>query len=214
MKGIFISIEGPDGAGKSSVINSIKPKLEDYFNKPVIQTREPGGSPIAEKIREMILDINHSEMDKRTEALLYAASRRQHVIEKIKPALAKGEVILCDRFVDSSLAYQGAGREIGMDNIWTINSFAIEDVMPDITIYLDVDAQIGLNRIADKQSNRIKDRLELEDITFHNRVRAGYLELIEQSPDRFLFVDANQSKEEVAKAVWELLSEQLAEIQN
>lgn len=214
MKGIFISIEGPDGAGKSSVINSIKQKLEEYYNKSIIQTREPGGSPIAEKIREMILDINHSEMDKRTEALLYAASRRQHVIEKIKPALANGDIVLCDRFVDSSLAYQGAGREIGMDNIWTINSFAIEDVMPDITIYLDVDAQVGLNRIADKQSNRIKDRLEMEDITFHNRVRAGYLELIDKSPDRFLLVDANQSKEEVSKQAWELLSEQLAEIQN
>lgn len=214
MNGLFISIEGPDGAGKTTVINSLVPKLENYFNQKVLHTREPGGSPIAEKIRELILDINHSEMDDRTEALLYAASRRQHLVEKIIPALNRGQVVLCDRFVDSSLAYQGAGREIGMDNIWMINDFAIQSVMPDITIYLDVEARIGLNRIADKNSNRKKDRLELEDISFHNKVRQGYLDLITQQPERFIKVNANQSKAVVADNAWELLRKRLAEIKN
>lgn len=214
MKGLFISIEGPDGAGKTSVINAIKPKLEAYFKQEILQTREPGGSLLAEKIREMILDPNHTEMDERTEALLYAASRRQHLIETIIPALQRGEVILCDRFVDSSLAYQGAGRGIGMEKIQSINDFAIETLRPDITIYLDVDAQVGLNRIADKNSNRTKDRLELEDISFHNRVREGYLELVEKDPDRFLVIDANQDQETVAQAAWESLSKRLAQIEN
>lgn len=214
MKGLFISIEGPDGAGKTSVITSLVPKLENYLNQKVVQTREPGGSPIAEKIRDLILDVNHSEMDDRTEALLYAASRRQHLVEKIIPALDKGQVVLCDRFVDSSLAYQGFGREIGMDNIWMINKFAIESVMPDITIYLDVEARVGLNRIADKNSNREKDRLELEDISFHDQVRQGYSNIIAQQPNRFIKVDANQSKEIVQENAWILLRKRLAEIKN
>lgn len=214
MKGIFITIEGPDGAGKSSVIEAIKLKLESYFNKPVIQTREPGGSPIAEKIRELILDINNSEMDNRTESLLYAASRRQHVVEKIRPSLERGEVVLCDRFVDSSLAYQGAGRELGIDQVWKINEFAIEDLRPDITLYLDVDAEIGLNRIADKQSNRKKDRLEMEDISFHNKVSEGYQKLVEKHSERYIVIDANQPKDIVGEEAWQLLVERLAEIDN
>lgn len=214
MRGLFISIEGPDGAGKSSVIKSLVPKLEEYFGREIIQTREPGGSPIAEKIRDLILDINHSEMDDRTEALLYAASRRQHLVERILPNLKKGEVILCDRFVDSSLAYQGAGRGLGAENIWTINAFAIEDVLPDITIYLDVDAQVGLNRIGAKNSNRQKDRLELEDISFHNKVSQGYHKIIERDPDRFIIVDANQDLETVLASAWELLHQRLAETEN
>ncbi|HLQ75618.1 MAG TPA: dTMP kinase [Alloiococcus sp.] len=214
MKGIFITIEGPDGAGKSSVIEAIKPKLEGYFNKPIIQTREPGGSPIAEKIRELILDINHSEMDDRTESLLYAASRRQHVVEKIRPALERGDIVLCDRFVDSSLAYQGAGRELSIEKVWKINEFAIEDLRPDLTLYLDVEAEVGLNRIADKRSNRKKDRLELEDISFHNKVREGYQTLIKKHPERFIVIDANQPKDLVAREAWNLLVEQLAEIDN
>lgn len=214
MKGIFITIEGPDGAGKSSVIEAIKLKLESYFNKPVIQTREPGGSPIAEKIRDLILDINNSEMDNRTESLLYAASRRQHVVEKIRPSLERGEVVLCDRFVDSSLAYQGAGRELGIDQVWKINEFAIEDLRPDITLYLDVDAEIGLNRIADKQSNRKKDRLEMEDISFHNKVSEGYQKLVEKHSERYIVIDANQPKDIVGEEAWQLLVERLAEIDN
>lgn len=214
MKGLFISIEGPDGAGKTSVITSLVPKLENYLNQKVVQTREPGGSPIAEKIRDLILDVNHSEMDDRTEALLYAASRRQHLVEKIIPALDRGQIVLCDRFVDSSLAYQGFGREIGMDNIWMINKFAIESVMPDITIYLDVEARIGLNRIADKNSNREKDRLELEDISFHDQVRQGYSNIISQQPDRFIKIDANQSQADVQENAWLLLRKRLAEIKN
>lgn len=214
MKGIFITIEGPDGAGKSSVIEAIKPKLEEYFNKPIIQTREPGGSPIAEKIRELILDINHSEMDDRTESLLYAASRRQHVVEKIKPALERGDIVLCDRFVDSSLAYQGAGRELSIEKVWKINEFAIEDLRPDVTLYLDVEAEVGLNRIVDNRSNRKKDRLELEDISFHNKVREGYQTLIKKHPERFIVIDANQPKDLVACEAWNLLVEQLAEIDN
>ena len=152
MKGIFITIEGPDGAGKTSVIKELGPKLANELNRPLVLTREPGGIPIAEKIRNIILDPKNTEMDERTEALLYAAARRQHLVEKILPAIEAGKLILCDRFVDSSLAYQGAGRRIGMAEVASINEFAIESVTPDLTLYLDVDSDTGLSRIQQGRS--------------------------------------------------------------
>lgn len=145
-KGTFITVEGPDGAGKTTVLNIIAEELaaEGY---PIVQTREPGGSPIAEKIRQIILDKKHTEMDPRTEALLYAAARRQHLIEKIIPALEKGNIVLCDRFIDASIVYQGFARKIGIDEVLKINRFAIENTMPDLTIYFDIEPEIGLERI-------------------------------------------------------------------
>lgn len=199
MQGLFITVEGPDGSGKTSLVKELSRQLEEILAVPLLTTREPGGSQIAEKIREVIIDPNHQEMDDRTEALLFAAGRRQHVTEKIRPALEAGQVVLCDRFVDSSIAYQGAGRKIGVKEVASINQFATENLVPDLTLYLDVDAQVGLNRIGSKESNREKDRLELEAISFHNRVRAAYLTLLEENPERIQLVDASQTMEAVLK---------------
>ncbi len=211
MQGLFITVEGPDGAGKSTLIQRIEKKLLEELNVPLVTTREPGGSEIAEKIRRVILDPNNTLMDERTEALLYAASRRQHIIEKIKPALTAGKVVLCDRFVDSSIAYQGAGRGIGVNAVATLNEFATERLTPDITLYLDVDAQVGLNRIASKDSNRQKDRLELEAITFHNRVREAYQVLHKENPKRIQRIDATQDADQVFADAWEVLQKKVQE---
>ncbi|GEK92012.1 dTMP kinase [Alkalibacterium kapii] len=209
MSGLFITIEGPDGAGKSSVVKRLEKEIQKITKTPLVVTREPGGSEIAEKIRALLLDPTHTNMDDRTEALLYAAARRQHVIEKIGPALKEGKIILCDRFVDSSIAYQGQARGIGIEKVRAINEFAIEGKRPDLTIYLDVEAEIGLNRIKDKNSNRIQDRLELEEVTFHEKVRQGYLTLIKDEPERFVSIDASRSEEEVFKDVWQVVSDRL-----
>ncbi|WP_347301590.1 dTMP kinase [Dolosigranulum savutiense] len=208
-EGLFITVEGPDGAGKSTLIRGLKERLEARFACEVILTREPGGSPLAEVIRGVLLDNRHGEMDARTEALLMAASRRQHIVDTILPALTTGRIILSDRYVDSSLAYQGAGRELGMEAIRAINAFAIQDVLPTVTILLDVDAQTGLARIQDKRSGRVVDRLEQEDIAFHNRVRAGYQTLREAEPERFIYIDATRDPAEVLEETWKLLNKYL-----
>lgn len=212
MQGLFITVEGPDGAGKSTLIQRLEKKLQEELTVPLVRTREPGGSEIAEKIREVILDPKNTAMDDRTEALLYAASRRQHIMEKIKPSLAEGKVVLCDRFVDSSIAYQGAGRGIGVEEVATLNRFATEDLTPDITLYLDVDAQVGLNRIASKNSNREKDRLELEAISFHNRVRNAYKVLLKKHPERIQLIDASQNADDVFNDAWKVVQEKIQEI--
>ncbi|MGE6756122.1 dTMP kinase [Rossellomorea sp. NPDC071047] len=194
-KGLFITVEGPEGAGKSTILTKIFNRLlQDGFD--VIQTREPGGISIAEQIREVILNTGNTEMDKRTEALLYAAARRQHLVEKVIPALAEGKIVICDRFIDSSLAYQGNARGIGMEEVMNINQFAIEDKMPDLTLYFDIDPEEGLKRIAIHNGREV-NRLDLESVDFHTRVREGYLKLIKQYPDRIQVVDASQSKEAV-----------------
>lgn len=205
MKGLFITIEGPDGAGKSSLVKRLNEAILSHTERPLVMTREPGGSEIAEEIREIILNPVHTKMDARTEALLLAAGRRQHVVEKIRPALKRGDIVLCDRFVDSSIAYQGKARGIGMDEVKAINEFAIEGLKPDATIYLDVAADVGLARIKDKKSNRAQDRLELEEVAFHDRVREGYEEIIKQDPDRFKIIDASQDEESVYQQAWKIV---------
>ena len=158
-RGWFITFEGPDGSGKTTISNNVYQQLKtEGFD--VIYTREPGGIEIAEKIRDIILDPKNTAMDKKTEALLYAASRRQHLVEKILPALKENKIVICDRFVDSSLAYQGVGREIGIKEVLSINEFAIEGTYPDLTIFLDIDPLKGLSRIADRH---YRDRLDRED---------------------------------------------------
>lgn len=211
LQGLFVTVEGPDGSGKSTLVRGLSRKLKEHLKGPLTITREPGGSDIAEKIREVIIDPKNKEMDDRTEALLFAASRRQHIIETIRPALERGEVVLCDRFVDSSIAYQGAGREIGVNEIATLNQFATENLTPDITLYLDVDAQVGLNRIGSRHSNRKKDRLELEKIDFHNRVRSAYKVLLADNPDRIFQIDASQDVDNVLEDAWAILQEKLRE---
>ena len=209
LQGLFITVEGPDGSGKTTLVQKLGACLADHLKVPLTVTREPGGSDIAEKIREVIIDPVNKEMDDRTEALLFAASRRQHIIETIKPALTRGEVVLCDRFVDSSIAYQGAGREIGVKEVATLNQFATENLTPDLTLYLDVDAQVGLNRIGSELSNRQKDRLELEKIDFHNRVREAYHVLLVNNSERMILIDASQSKEKVLEDTWQVLKSKL-----
>lgn len=206
MNGLFITIEGPDGAGKTSVINELYPRLQLIAKKGIVKTREPGGAKIAEKIRQIILDPKNEEMDERTEALLYAASRRQHLVEVILPALEAGKIVICDRFVDSSLAYQGAGRRIGMPEIRKINDFAIEGIKPEFTLYLDVDSDTGLKRI-ENQRKGPADRLETESLEFHQRVRHTYLKLAEEDPVRIHKVDARMPLTDVVDASFTAITE-------
>lgn len=194
-KGVFITIEGGEGAGKSTLIEELSNKMLQR-GKMVTTTREPGGIPIAEQIRNVILDREHIAMDARTEALLYAAARRQHLVEKVAPALEQGQMVICDRFVDSSLAYQGHARGLGMDEVWAINQFAIQDLIPDLTIYMDVSPEVGLRRISQAADREI-NRLDLEKHSFHEKVREGYLQLLQQNPDRMMRIDAEQSPEKV-----------------
>lgn len=195
MKGVFITAEGGEGAGKTSVLEMLHHQLEqDGFE--VLLTREPGGIRISEQIRHVILDVNHQEMEKRTEALLYAAARRQHLVEKVIPALEAGKIVLCDRFIDSSIAYQGYARGIGMEEVYAINQFAVEGCMPDLTLFFDVAPEIGFERIHANDA-REKNRLDLEELTFHQKVHACYHMLLEKSPERIKRIDAAQKMEQV-----------------
>ncbi|GKQ42156.1 thymidylate kinase [Companilactobacillus sp. RD055328] len=202
--GIFISFEGPDGAGKTTALNTLLPMLEAKTTKEIITTREPGGSPIAEKIRDLILDVKNLEMDDRTEALLYAAQRRQHLVDRILPALEADKIVLSDRFVDSSIAYQGGGRQIGEAEVKSINDFAIEDTMPELTVYFDIPSEVGLQRIK-KDRDGQQDRLEKEKLEFHQRVRHTYLDLQAQDPKRIKVINANQDPTQVVEDVLELI---------
>lgn len=195
-KGIFISFEGPDGAGKTTVLEAILPQLKKLVAKEVITTREPGGVAIAESIRDLILDINHTNMDDKTELLLYIAARRQHLVERILPELKKGNLVLVDRFIDSSVAYQGYGRGLDADAVTWLNNFATDGLQPDLTLYFDVDSQIGLTRI-EKNKEREVNRLDLEQLDMHCRVRSGYLKLAQENPDRIVTIDAARPLEEV-----------------
>ncbi len=207
VNGLFITIEGPDGAGKTSVINELYPRLQLIAKRGIVKTREPGGVKISEKIRQIILDPQNEEMDERTEALLYAAARRQHLVQVILPALSAGKIVICDRFVDSSLAYQGAGRRIGMPDIRKINEFATEGTKPDFTLYLDVDSDTGLKRIENARSGRQVDRLETESLEFHQRVRHAYLKLAEEEPIRIHKVDARMSLTDVVEESFTTITE-------
>lgn len=200
-KGIFISIEGPDGSGKSTQIENIKQFFSDK-NIDIVFTREPGGTAIGERIRDIILDKNCKEMSYMAEAMLYAASRAQHVEEVIKPALEAGKIVMCDRFVDSSIAYQGYGRNLG-EAVAIINSFAIGNCIPDITFLLKLDPSIGRGRI--KASDQ--DRLEQEQDDFHFDVYTGYLELEEKYKDRIVGIDASKSIEEIRLDIYKKLEE-------
>jgi len=193
MKGYFITFEGPDGSGKSTVAVEVAKKLTE-LGYSVVHTREPGGIEIAEQIRNVILDPKNTAMDAKTEALLYAASRRQHLVEKVFPAMAQGKIVICERFLDSSLAYQGYGRQLGFDEVLGINLFATENTYPDLTVYLDVDEEVGLSRLKDRA---FKDRLDQESIDFHHRVKQGYQAVLQRFADRIKIVDAAQDVDSV-----------------
>lgn len=196
MEGRFITLEGPDGSGKTTVSKIVAEQLQKEGHK-VLLTREPGGIDIAEQIRHIILDTKNTAMEARTEALLYAAARRQHLLEKVKPALEQGYIVLCDRFVDSSLVYQGVGRKIGIDEVYQMNLFAIEDVMPTKTIFFDLPYEVGLARI--NNGPRVADRLDLETNDFHRDVYQGYMEICDRFQDRIIKIDANQEVENVVQ---------------
>lgn len=195
----FITFEGPEGSGKTTVLNQINNLLSENYN--VISTREPGGVSTGEEIRNILLDGEN--IDIRTEALLFAASRREHLVEKVIPALKNNKVVLCDRYIDSSLAYQGYARGIGIEEVKKINEFAINGLYPDLTIYLDIDAEVGRERILKNQ--RSQNRLDKETLTFHQKVIEGYKTLIKTNPERFKVVDATQSIESVISDTYEII---------
>ncbi|MEB7781295.1 dTMP kinase [Mammaliicoccus fleurettii] len=205
--GQFITFEGPEGSGKTTVIHKVFEMLEDEYD--ILLTREPGGIKISEAIRNLLLDSD-DEMDERTEALLFAAARRQHLVEKILPQLNKDGILLCDRFVDSSLSYQGYAREIGVEEVKAINEFAIESRYPDLTLYFDVPAEIGLNRIKDNQ--REANRLDKEKIEFHHKVTDGYKKLIAEYPDRIKVIDATQPLEKVIEEAYFMIVKFLKQV--
>jgi len=200
---MFITLEGPEGSGKTTAVKAAVAKLQE-LGYQVVQTREPGGTPIAEQIRNVILDKANTKMDPRTEALLYAASRRQHLVEKVWPAIKEGKIVICDRYLDSSLAYQGGARGLGVDNILNVNLFATENTYPDLTLLFDIKPELGLERIA-RNSDREVNRLDLEKIEFHNKVRQTFLDLSKKYPDRYVVIDASKSIEEVQKATMDAI---------
>ena len=197
--GKFITVEGPDGAGKTTLIQGLTQKLEDKLAVSLKLTREPGGDPIAEDIREVILSPENVALDPKAEALLYAASRRQHLVHTVLPALEAGHMVLCDRFVDSSIAYQGYGREIGEEGIIAINQFATDGRQPDLTLYLDITAEEGIRRIQANRSQAEQNRLDVEAIDFHQRVHKGYGVLKDRFPERIQVMDATQDPESMQR---------------
>jgi len=198
-RGLFITLEGSDGSGKSTQLKRMESFLNEKGYKTVV-TREPGGTVISEKIRELLLDKNHSEMDGKTETLLYAAARAQHVAEIIEPALERGDIVICDRFIDSSIVYQGYGRKLGRQ-VETINQFAIAGHMPDITFLFKLSPEVGKSRI--KTENR--DRLESEQTGFYDEVLRGYIDLEKRYPDRIIGIDASKGIGEVHAEIKERL---------
>lgn len=204
---MFITFEGPDGSGKSTIIKKVYEKLiNDGFD--IVLTREPGGTPIAEKIRDIILDNSNVALDARTEALLYAASRRQHLVEKIRPALKEGKIVLCDRFLDSSLAYQGGGRNLGVQNVLNINLFATENTYPDLTLFFDIDPELGLKRVS-QDKKRVADRLDNENENFHEKVYLTFKEIVNTNSQRIITIDASKSIEEVTECAYRTIKEKL-----
>ena len=209
-EGAFLSMEGLDGSGKSTQIELLTRTLEKYGFE-VEQTREPGGTPIGEKIREILLDRENSEMADMTEALLYAAARSQHVRERIRPAVAEGKIVLCDRYLDSSVAYQGGGRQLGVDQVLAINQPAVEETLPLVTVYLDLDHRTSLER---RSAASKLDRMEAQREEFHARVEEGYHELIGRNPERYLVADAREDVKSIAKKISEGVLTRLMEAEN
>lgn len=200
----WIVLEGGEGSGKTSLMKSLAEELEKR-GVEVLCTREPGGVPIAEAIRSIILDPENTELDPIAEALLFAASRRQHLIEKVLSALEEGKLVLMDRFVDSSLAYQGHARGIGIEAVRKINAMATGGLLPDLVLLLDLDPREGLARIASNQ--REQNRLDREKLKFHEKVREGYLLLAREDP-KILVLDASKSTQELLQEVLEKLDDQ------
>ena len=205
--GYFITFEGGEGTGKTTIINYISKYLNDK-GYSVVTTREPGGIDIAEQIRSIILDVKNTKMDYRTEALLYAASRTQHLAEKVIPALNENKIVLCDRYLDSSLVYQGIARGLGIDNVLKVNMFATE-YMPNITFFIDVKPEICFKRL--KDNNREMDRLDLENMDFHNMVYEGYKEVAKMYPKRIVSINGDRKIEDILVDIKDRIDKLLGE---
>ena len=202
MTGLFITFEGGEGCGKSTQIGALKARLE-AMDKTVVQTREPGGTDLGESVRSLLQHDDAGQgMSPETELLLFAASRAQHVRELIAPAITKGQIVLCDRFLDSTTVYQGVARAIDSKKVETINQFAIGDTKPDLTILIDLPPEIGLDRVYNRSDGQL-DRMEKEAIEFFQAVRQGYIDLAKSEPKRFLVLDGNQSIEELETQIWQ-----------
>lgn len=206
-KGLFITFEGPDGSGKTSQLKLAVTWLERH-GVPLVITREPGGTLIGEEIRKLLHDTRRTEMAREAEILLYSASRAQHVAEIILPALQAGKVVLCDRFFDSTYAYQGYGRGLSMDALQLITKFATQNLSPDLTLYLDIAPEVGIQRR--ERGGEVLNRLDREALEFHQRVREGYLALIEANPERWRTIDASGTREEVHRTIKRVLKQALA----
>ncbi len=205
MEGLFITLEGPDGCGKSTITKLLTKYLKEEGHS-IVTTREPGGTRISEIIRDIILDNRNTKMSSITEALLYAASRAQHVEEIIIPALKEGKIIICERFVDSSLVYQGIGRNLGINKIKEINDFATQSIQPDLTLFFDISPEQAMNR---RSRRRKKDRLERESIKFHKEVYQGYLKIMDMYPERVRTIDATNSLEATFDQVKRIVNDKL-----
>ena len=202
MTGLFITFEGGEGCGKSTQIAALKARLED-MGKTVVQTREPGGTALGESVRNLLqYDDAGQGMSPEAELLLFAASRAQHVRELIAPAIDEGQIVLCDRFLDSTTVYQGVARAIDSKKVDTINQFAIGDTMPGLTILIDLPPEIGLARVHARSDGQL-DRMENEAIEFFQAVRQGYLDLAKSEPKRFLVLDGSQSVEKLETQIWQ-----------
>ncbi len=209
MNTYFFTFEGLDGSGKTTAMEQVAKKLtNDGYD--IMCTREPGGIEISERIREIVLHPQYTTMDSRTEALLYAAARRQHLVEKVIPALKNNKIVLCDRFVDSSLAYQGVSRGLGFDEVLAINEFAIEGIFPSLTIYIDIPPEVGLARLA-KNQKKSMDRLDLEELSFHEKVQEGYEHVMNRFKNRIHVVDGTKSVEEVVLSSYAIITNYLDE---
>ncbi|EHJ53050.1 dTMP kinase [Streptococcus macacae] len=211
-KGFLLSLEGPDGAGKTTVLEKILPQLKRFVSSKVVATREPGGVAIAERIRDIILDVEHTNMDDKTELLLYIAARRQHLVERILPEFDQGNFVIVDRFVDSSVAYQGYGRGLDRQAVSWLNTYVTDGLYPDLTLYLDVDSETGLQRIEQNKEREV-NRLDLEKLDLHKRVRAGYLKLAQENPERIVTIDAAQPLDKVVADAMAVIQQKYLEKQ-
>lgn len=202
MRGMFIAFEGGEAAGKSTQEALLAASLVQA-GRAVVRTREPGGTPAGEAIREIVLSPAYAGLDPHAEALLFAAARGEHVARIIRPALQRGAVVVCDRYIDSSIAYQGAARGLGIERVRELSLWATDGLLPDLTFVLDIDPVIGLSRVTSP------DRLESESVAYHQQVRRAFLDLAAAEPNRYLVLDASATPQEIADQIWQRVADEL-----
>jgi dTMP kinase len=211
-KRLFITFEGLDGAGKSTQIERLQHKFR-VQGWPVVITREPGGTEIGDLLRDILLDPKHTALSPRTEALLYAASRAQLLHQVIRPALQRGEIVLCDRYVDASLAYQGAGLGLGSEEVARLNRFATEDLKPNLTFLFDLPVQASQSRVLHARSESEPDRIERRDAEYFHRVRQEFLRIAAAEPERVVVLDATASPEQLEQEIWNIVANRYVDLE-